>query len=331
MKKYTKICFSAMLACFCILFFSSAQAKIDDLFLDFDKIKAKIPIKKRQPKPKIKMVETVEEWQKEAQNIPLEERKLESGSDIKLDKNAPKLKYVFEKYNYPQGKRDLNIEDIKNRLGYYPFIVADKNFQYIAYPYYYYSPDLNQISSNFYVEKLDTTKIKTKRILDYNHVQKERNPIIEAGTKEIYPNLFQGLTLVDWSADSKKLLIKEKIGSTLGGIYRTYLYVHFLAHGIEEAKTIKITALNEAVKEYYTKWENKHIVKYKYDIEPLGFSSENDNIIIALAYVYDKENNRIFLGSWGYNCVNGQVILLSKTDYKPSVSVNGLFLKQVLD
>ncbi|MBQ9149965.1 hypothetical protein IJX73_03440 [bacterium] len=296
----------------------------------------KNPFKKKEPEPKPKMVETRQEWEIEAQNIPIEERDFEKQNvqQDEADKKKPKmpeLRYTFERYNYPQGKRELNIEDIKKKLSLYPYVVADNQCRYIAYPYYYFSPDSNQISSNFYVEELDISKTKTKRILEYNHKRKQRTPIIEAGTKEIYPNLFNGLTLVDWSADSRKLLIKEKVGSTYGGVYKTYLYVHFMGNNIEAGQTVRLDDFDKAVKYYYIDWENKQINKYRYDIEPLGFSAENDNLIIALCYVYDKDNNKIFLGTWGYNIETNTTLLLSKTDVTHDVSINGLILKQTLE
>lgn len=309
------------------------------LFLNFfqnvSALELKNPFKKKEVKPVVKMVETKQQWDIEAQNVPLIERDLnkkEETTDKKTEKiKMPDLRYTFEKYNYPQGKRELNIEEIKNKLALYPYIVADKDCKYAAYPYYYYSPDINQISSNFYVEKLDTSKNRIKRILEYNHKQQERIPIIESGTKEIYPNLFSGLTLVDWSNDSKKLLIKEKIGSTYGGIYKTYLYVHFLGNDIEPSRTIKLLDFDTAIKNYYLDLEKKQLIKYRYDIEPLGFSNENDNIILALCYVYDKDNKKIFLGTWGYNLANNSTLLFSKTDYIQQTSVNGLILRETLD
>lgn len=309
------------------------------LFLIFNQsvfaFEFKNPFKKNVAKPIVKMVETKQEWDIQAQNIPLSERDLTQKEELENNKNEkikmPNLRYTFEKYNYPQGMRELNIEEIKNKLALYPYLVVDKNCEYAAYPYYYYSPDINQISSNFYVEKLDKSKSKIKRILEYNHKQEERNPIIEAGTKEIYPNLFNGLTLVDWSSDSKKLLIKEKVGSTYGGIYKTYLYIHFLGNDVEPSKTIKLIDFDNAIKNYYLDLEKKQLIKYRYDIEPLGFSAENDNIIIALCYVYDKDNNKIFLGTWGYNILNNSTLLFSKTNYIEQTSINGLILKETLN
>lgn len=289
--------------------------------------------KKKQPEQqKAKMPETKQEWLIEAQNIPLEDRKLEIIEPPKSDKKHyyPDVKYTFEKYNYPQGKRDFNIEMIKKNLNVNPIIVADITCHKVAYSQYYYSPDINQISSNFYIGNLDTSKNKTRRILAYNHKQETRTPIIEAGTKELYPNLFRGLTVVDWSADSKKVLVKERVGSTLGGIYKTYLYVHFLGDDINSGRTIRLDDFDETIKSYFLDLKNLQLVKYRYEFEPLGFSADNDDVIIILCYLYDKNNNRLFMGTWGYNCISKEVLLFSKNNASYPISLNGLILKRVL-
>ena len=291
------------------------------------------PFKKKQPEQKAKMVETKQDWLIEAEDIPLEERKQEEIKEPKSDKKYyyPTVNYIFEKYNYPPGKRELNIDDVKKNLYSYPYIVVDSNCEYAAYPRYFFYPETNQISSEFYVEKLDTSKSKQKRILEYNHNSKERYPIIKAGMKENYKNLFNGLTLVDWSKDNKKLLIKEKTGSTFGGIYRTYLYIHFLDNENEKGYTIKLTGLNDAIEEYFLDYDNMQMAKYLYDIEPQGFSAENDNLVIVLCYIYDTEGKKLFMGSWGYDIEKNRVVLLSKTKKDFSISTNGLILKKVLD
>ena len=106
------------------------------------------PFKKKQPAPKPKMIETKQEWLIEAQDVPLEERELKPQEESKMDKKHfyPTPNYSFEKYNIPAGKRELNIEDIKKNLRSYPYLVADINCRFAAYPRYYFSPDSNQIS-----------------------------------------------------------------------------------------------------------------------------------------------------------------------------------------
>ena len=308
---------------------------------DFDSIKkntkGKIekinPFKKKEVPPKAKMVETRAEWEIDAQNIPLADREIKiEKQQIDVKKySVPQTRYVFEKYNFPQGAKEFNIEDIKTKLYLRTPPVVNENCEYVAYSYYYYSPDVNQISSNFYVEKLDTSKTKKNRILEYNHAQEERFPIIEAGTKEIYQDLFNGLTLVDWNKASNKLLIKERVGSTRNGNYKTYLYVHFLETDVKNGYTIKLIDFDEAIKYYFIDWENKQIVKYRYDVTPLGFSDENDDMVVVLCHVYDNDGNKVFLGAWGYDLIKKQTILLSKTNSSQNISINGLILREIYD
>ena len=289
--------------------------------------------KKKQSEQIPKMVETVEEWETEAQNIPIEQRDNKNPTVQETDKkfHYPKAHYVFEKYNYPQGKRTHDISEIRNRLIKTPTIVADNSCHWVAYSQYYFSPDDNQISSNFYVGKLDTSKTKTKRILDYNHKTEPRKPIIESGTKETYPNLFNALVLVDWSNNSRKLLVKENIGSIYGGIYKTNLYVYFMPQEIKAGRLVKLDNFEETIKHYYLNYENIQLAKYRYSIEPLGFSADNDELVIALFYSYDTSNNKVFMGSWAYNLITGETILISKENPSQEVSANGLVLRQVLN
>ena len=157
--------------------------------------------------------------------------------------------------------------------------------------------------------------------------QKTRKPVLEAGVKEQYPNLFNGLTLVDWSNDSKKVLIKEKVGSTQGGIYKTNLYVYFL----ESDYVIKLNKLDNTIKNYFLDDSNIDFDNYRYFIEPLGFSADNDDVIVVLCYCYNKEGKKVFFGAWGFNCMTREVFLYSRTNPSIPISLNGLILKRVLE
>lgn len=286
--------------------------------------------KKKKKPVNERMVETIQEWEIEAKNVPLEERKLDRYQNPKSDKKNffPTPNFQLEKYNNPPGKIDFNIENIKKNLKDYPVLVANQNFTYVAYTQFYFEPDNEQISSAFFVEKLppDTTKIK--QLLNYKHCQKTRIPVLESGTKETYNNLFNSLSLVDWSNDGKKVLIKEQIGSTVNGIYKTNIYVYFLNEDDDEdmGYSIKLDDLDSTIKNYFLDYNNIQLQKYKYTLEPLGFSAENDDIIIVLSYAYDKNNRKYFLGAWSYNCLTYEILLLSKTNTQYPVSINGLKL-----
>ena len=285
--------------------------------------------RKKKQKPVVqKMVETKQEWEKESQNVNLEQRKLKDFEPPKSDKKHyyPEIKYAFERYNYPAGSREVNIDDVKKNLVSYPYIVTDINVRWGAYSRYYFNPENNQISSEVYVEELDNMRTKEDRIVNFHHEQKKRTPVLASGMDITYNNLYNGLTIVDWDKSSKKLLIKEKTGSTQNGIYRTELYVYFL----DTNRTVKISRLHDAIYDYLLDYQDLQISKYRYDIKPLGFSASDENAVISLAFVYDKDNNEIFLGAWQYNCATGEIRLLSDMKSQYNITSSGLFLKRVL-
>ena len=283
--------------------------------------------KKKETIPK--MVETKEEYEIQAQNVPLQDRKLEPRQEPKTDKKNyyPEPHYVFERYNYPAGQRGYDIRFIKKNLVEHPIMVTDNECNYVAYANYYYRADTDQIYSDFFVEKLDTSKTKTQRILEYNHKQLKRTPVLLSGFKEQYHHLFNGLSIVDWSKDGNKVLIKEQIGSTVNGIYKTNLYVYY----VNEEKTVKLSNIHNSITNYYADFSNLNLNLYRYDILPLGFSSNNDDVIIAYCYIYNKDGNKVFMGIWGYNLSENKTILISKTNASYPVSSNGLVLKRVLE
>ncbi len=299
------------------------------LFLCFISPVLAFSFQKKQPVQKTKMVETLEDWHTEAKNVPLEDRELKPQEEPKSDKKKyfPEPHYTFEKYNNPPGSRGYDIRFIKKNLVEHPIMVADINCKYVAYANYYYRADIDQIYSDFYVGKLDTKKTKTQRILDYNHRQLKRTPVLLSGFIEQYNHLFNGITLVDWSQDSNKILIKEQIGSTINGIYKTNIYVYFL----KQDRIIKLSNFDNAIVNYYLDIKDVKLNHYRNEIEPLGFAADNDDLIIARYYVYDNEGKKIFLGLWGYDLEENKTMMLSSTNPSTSISANGLVLKRVIE
>ncbi len=287
--------------------------------------------KKKPQVQKERMVQTKQEWLEKAKSVPLSDRELPQFQPLKSDKKHfyPEPHYVFEKFNTPIASREVNIEDIKSKLAVIPYLISDSKFNYVAYPRFYFQSEYNQISSAFFVEKLDTALNRKDRLLNYIHNQKTRVPVAQSGNDVLYKNLYSGLSLVDWSKDSKKVLFKEKIGSLLNGIYKTYMYVYFVDD--DNPYTIKLDNFDNAIKKYFLEWQNIQIVKYRYDITPLGFSADNDDLILAYCYALGENNEKVFLGLWGYNLTTCESILISKIPIKVNVSSNGIFLKRVID
>lgn len=323
MKKKVIKLFTFVLALF--LAINYAQA------LDLKKFKN--PIKKK-PKPeKIRMVETEEEYKVQSQNVPVEQRQAETYKEPQTTKDYyyPKAKYRFERYNHPAGSKEADLSGIEHEPVIYSKLVADSECHYAAFSEYYYTPDINQISSNFYVTKLDTTKVKVKRFTEYNPLDGKKKLVLESGTKERYKNLFNSLTLVDWNKSANKLVVKEKIGSVYGGIYKTKIYVYYMEEDFDKGYMVRLSDLDGAIKHYLSYVENINLDKYIYELSPLGFSADNDSLLVLNCYLYDKNNKRIFMGVWGYNCDTYETLLISRDNPSVDLSANGIILEQVVD
>ena len=295
----------------------------------FSSMSFSFPFKKKVIEDKPHIPSTVEEYDEESKSIPLSERDILPDAPLKSDKKNyyPKPEYVYELYNYPQGSIEYNISTVKKNLVYHPIMVVDKTFSYVAYTNYYYSSDNDMIYSDFYIGELDKSKSKINRVLEFSHKKNPLNPAIIAGVDEYYPHLYKGLTIVDWNNNSDKVLVKERVGSTIEGIYRTYLYIFDL----NTMKAKKLKDFNSYIENYMKNRDKISIHTLKYDLTPLGFSQNNDDIIICELFLYTKEGEKLFVGLWGYDTKNNKTILLSEKNSSYPISTNGLVLKQVLE
>lgn len=290
------------------------------------------PFSKKSKQEAEKMVQTKKEWEQKAQNVNLEERKISpyqrpEDKDFK-PKSPPHKKFV--KYNVLPGHREADLSRIIREKDVKSQGVFDPSFKYIAYSQYYYSPEYNQISSELYVQKLKEGATRMQKALSVTPLNAHRTPAIETGTREFQKDLFSTLTIVDFSQDSKKLLVKEKIGSNKEGIFRNYAWVYFMQGDKIEWFAIKFSNVNETIKQYHA--QNSHIAldNYRWDIKPLGFSKKNPDVIVVESYAWDKDKKEVFLGLWGLNCTDASVQLISKNPMPVELSINGLMVKEYL-
>lgn len=290
------------------------------------------PFSKKSRQEAEKMVQTKQEWEEKAQNVNLEDRKISpyqrpQDKDFK-PKNPPLKK--FTKYNVSPGSREVDISKIIKEKDVKSQGVFDPDFKYMAYGQYYYSPTYQQISSEIYIQRLKDGATRMQKALSATPLNTKRTLAISSGTDEFRANLFSTLTIVDFSKDSKKLLVKEKIGSNTEGIFRNYVWVYFMQGDEVEWFPIKFSNLNEKIKQYHGAKSGLALDNYRWDIKPLGFSKENPDLVIAEAFAWDKNKNKIFLGVWGLNCLDASVQLLSETPMPVEVSVNGIIVKEYL-
>lgn len=303
-------------------------------------------LQKQQEEETEPMVQTVEEWLERATDIRMEHRIAEPYKKTPNPNLVEKLDLPthFEKYNNVPGSRELNLEKLKADKNVRSGGVISPNFKLMAYTECYYHPSSQQTTSAFFILPLDTIKGKKQRVLEANvFAGARKTPLIESTNEQLSQFLFSSLTIVDWSKDNKKVLLKEKTGSSVNGIYETNIWVYFLQNDFsdddmdeneyfEGAYSRKFDNLNAVIKDYWFKKDRLNLNHYRWDIKPLGFYAKDENIIINVAYTYnEKLKEHIFLGLWGVNILNGEIKLLSKTpNTNYEISTNGMVLVKKL-
>ncbi len=176
------------------------------------------------------MVHTVEEWQETARDIKMDMREREKDPFEKEDKYIPakELPAKITSYNYRPGSRELDLSKIyKTKFVRSPFIISPL-FDNAIYSEVYYFPQTRQFSSTLFLIEPDKDLSKKERFADLDIFEHQRRPLISASTKFLKEQLFDTLTVVDFSSDGKKILVKETRGSNKYGIYETYAWVYFL-------------------------------------------------------------------------------------------------------
>lgn len=303
-------------------------------------------LQKQQEKETEPMVQTVEEWLERATDIKMEHRIVEPYKETPNPNLVEKLDLptFFEKYNNTPGSRELNLEKLMADKSVRSQGVISPNFKLMAYTECYYHPSSQQTTSAFFILPLDTIKRKKQRVLEANvFAGARKTPLISSTNEDLKQFLFSSFTIVDWSKDNKKVLLKEKTGSSVNGIYQTNVWVYFLQNDLtdddmdeneyfEGAYARKFDNLNETVKQYWFKKDRLNLNHYRWDIKPLGFLSKDENIVLNAAYTYDEKfREHIFLGLWSINTINGEIRLVSSTpDSNYEISTNGVVLTKRL-
>lgn len=290
------------------------------------------PFSKKSRQEAEKMVQTKEEWEEKAKNVKLEEREIPNyqrpqDKDFK-PKTPPSTK--FAKYNVNAGEREVDISKLKNKLDFRSQGVFSPNFKYMAYGEYYYSPSYDSVSSDIYVQKLKSGTTRMQKALSATILNVKRSPAISSGTDGFTNHLFSTLTIVDFSKDSKKLLVKEKIGSSTEGIFRNYVWIYYMQGDETQWFPIKYTVLNETIKNSYARKTGLALNNYRWDIRILGFSKENPDLVLCEAIAWDTDKKEIFLGLWGLNSNDASVSLISEKPIPVQISANGIIVKEYL-
>lgn len=302
--------------------FKKDQATIEAEYLkrvEKDRIKEEYGRKIMNRKPSGYM--TVEEYELLSQ--PKDKAVIDYGLP-KVDKPAdmqyvPQPVYKLARYNDPPGTPNLTIkrELFKTRQLNLPGITAP-DFSKMVYPAVYYYPAAEAVTCDLFVIPLKQDESNLNKILKANIANRLPDPILSTDKEMQNSTAHRTLTPIDFSADSTKLLVKEKIGSSEDGIWQTNIKVY----DFTTKTSYDLVELRYAIEYYWDEYKGLDLQNKRWDVYPLGFSKGNPDRIMATAYAFTGEAP-VFLGVWTIDTKGEQSRLISLTNGSIEVASNG--------
>ncbi len=256
-------------------------------------------------------------------------------TDIKVpepvfDKDAkiitlPDPNLRIAKYNNPPGTSDINLNDLVANGTVNSVGVLSPDHSKIVYSTANYYASEDSVTCEMYLINLPNSGSINDKLKSANIIQRERTPLIAPEDSQIISTQFRTFVLLDWSSDSKKIAVKEKLGSVRDGIWQTNLIVY----DFETNQQHKLKAVREAVRYWWKTNKNIDLIDYMWDIYPIGWDANSPDRIIVYAYAYTTKNPQ-FLGTWSvdYKGIRSELLSIDKTDFP--ISTNGLSLKMVV-
>ena len=226
------------------------------------------------------------------------------GGEIPKDSNmvyVPQRTFKLVKYNDPIGSPELTLPrklNFDRQINAQGIISGDRTM--MVYPSVYYYAQSDCTSCDLFLIKLDPKLTDTDKAKYANIVQKVEEPLISTEKDINTKFIFRTLTPIDFSADNKRLVVKEKLGHRHDGIWKTDLWVY----DFEKQEALKIPQIREAIINYWAQAGGVDFEENRWDIYPMGFDANNDDRIILCAYAYTGDVPK-FLGTWSID-VNGE-------------------------
>ena len=237
---------------------------------------------------------------------------------------VPRPIYKLVKYNDPPGSPDLEVsrELFRTRQLNLPGITAP-NLHFMVYPAVYYYPEKGAVACDLFIIPLRDNESAVNRILKANIANRFSEPILSTDKELSNRSTYRTLTPVDFSADSTKLLVKEKIGSSADGIWQTNLIVYDFVN----QTSYNLTEIREAISYYWKEYKGLDLNDKRWDVFPLGFSKGNPDRIMLTSYAYTGEEP-VFLGVWSIDARGEQARLISMQNGSIEVASNGFKIEK---
>ncbi len=227
--------------------------------------------------------------------------------------------YKLARYNDPPGSPDLSVKlDLfKNGQMNLPGITAP-DFTFMVYPAVYYYPERKAVACDLFMVALRDNDSSVNKILKANIAHRFPEPILSTDKELTNSSTYRTLTPIDFSADSRKLLVKEKIGSSADGIWQTNIIVY----DFSKRTSYNLVEVRDAISYYWKEYKGLDLVDKRWDVYPLGFSKGNPDRIMVTAYAYTGDNP-VFLGVWSIDYKGEQSRLISLNNASIEVASNG--------
>lgn len=249
------------------------------------------------------------------------------GGEVPKDSNmvyVPQKTFKLVKYNEPVGSPELTLPrklNFDRQINAQGIISGDRTM--MVYPSVYYYALQDCTSCDLFLIKLDPKLNDTDKAIYANIVQKVEKPILSTEKDINTKFVFRTLTPIDFSADNKKLVIKEKTGYRHDGIWKTDLWVY----NFETEEATKIPQIREAIINYWAQAGGVDFEENRWDIYPMGFDANNDDRVILCAYAYTGEVPK-FLGTWSIDIYGNNSKLEDLNGSNIPVSVIGYRLAE---
>ena len=239
---------------------------------------------------------TVEEYEelsapKDRMTMEVEIPKIPTPADMVY---VPQPNYKIARYNNPPGSPEITITNTlykrwqQNAQG-----IVSPDFKRLVYPSVYYYPNSGSTACDLFVINLEEAKSNMDRILTANTVHRLSEPILSTEKTNDNYFTFRTLTPVDFTPDGTKLLVKEKIGNTRDGIWKTTPIVYDFSVG----NSYSLADVRDAIVYYWKETKGLNLNDKRWDIYPLGFSSSNPDWVVVNAVAYTG-NTPVNLGVW---------------------------------
>ncbi len=240
-------------------------------------------------------------------------------------KTQKRKKYLLEKEN-KLYQMTQELETDKTLTGVQRKIKKDELKKFREEVEQLRKEDFQKDSEEALASQTDTPAQKKVKVLMQAHVKdKLKEPLLSTGLYDTNYGVQRTLTVVDWSEDSQKVLIKEKIAQENSGLWQTNIWVY----DFSTKKALKLDAIRQAVEYYWNKDRIVDLHYYRFDIYPLGWDAQRPDKILAYVYGYNRQAaaSPKFLGTWSIDYQGEQTQLLSLLKTGFIIQANGFCLR----